>query len=452
MKGDFSRVTFDQTKHFSQVLMQQGRVQLDADWNEQAAILLHYMRTLAADLIGPHGGPEDHGGFAICKTEAKFEEETQEKLSDLELSLPPDGDFLITKGRYYVDGLLCENEEHIFFTKQPDWQPDELRSRDYPCLLYLDVWERLITYIEDDAIREVALDGPDTAVRSQLVWQVKAKKGIGTCDQATWDNLVRTWQPENRGLLKAQAQIPEGTDELEPCTITPDARYRGAENQLYRVEIHRSSTDSPATFKSSCENGSVVVPITAISGKLVTVENLGRFKLQKDDWVEIVDDDYILAGRAEPLHQVDSIDPMIGQVKLKTEPTIAIDVKKKHPLLRRWDHKAGNAEKGGLTPHNDGSVLIEESSSKWLKLEDGIEIQFQPGGTYLTGDYWLIPARTITGDVEWPRDGNGNPVAIPPHGVEHHYAPLAIVTSADADPENCRHQFKRMLAAEDETG
>ncbi len=56
MKGDFSRDTFDKAKHFSRVLMQQGRVQLDADFNEQTAILLHYLRTLAADLIGPFAG------------------------------------------------------------------------------------------------------------------------------------------------------------------------------------------------------------------------------------------------------------------------------------------------------------------------------------------------------------------------------------------------------------
>jgi hypothetical protein len=33
MSGDYSRVRFDPKKHFSGVLMQQGRVQLDADWN-----------------------------------------------------------------------------------------------------------------------------------------------------------------------------------------------------------------------------------------------------------------------------------------------------------------------------------------------------------------------------------------------------------------------------------
>ena len=34
MKGDFSKDTFDAKKHFHEVLMQQGRVLLDSDWNE----------------------------------------------------------------------------------------------------------------------------------------------------------------------------------------------------------------------------------------------------------------------------------------------------------------------------------------------------------------------------------------------------------------------------------
>ena len=51
MKGDFTRDTFTPGKHFSRVLAQQGRVTVDADSNEQAAILLHYLRTLTRDLI-----------------------------------------------------------------------------------------------------------------------------------------------------------------------------------------------------------------------------------------------------------------------------------------------------------------------------------------------------------------------------------------------------------------
>jgi hypothetical protein len=75
---------------------------------------------------------------------------------------------------------------------------------------------------------------------------------------------------------------------------------------------------------------------------------------------------------------------------------------------------------------------------------------------YITGDYWLIPARTATGDVEWPKvigaDGNletdaqGNiiPVALPPHGITHYYAPLAVISVTDGVvvTTECRSSFK----------
>ncbi len=47
---------------------------------------------------------------------------------------------------------------------------------------------------------------------------------------------------------------------------------------------------------------------------------------------------------------------------------------------------------------------------------------------YRTGDYWLIPARTIIGDVLWPQDQHGDPEPLSPHGVKHHYAPLASIS------------------------
>src|SRR6266849_7062871 len=93
MKADLTRNTFAPLKQFTRVLMQQGRVQLDSDWNEQAAILLRYMRVLAADLIGPQGGPKDNYGFG---------------LSALPGTPPVTTNFQIGRGRYYADGILCE--------------------------------------------------------------------------------------------------------------------------------------------------------------------------------------------------------------------------------------------------------------------------------------------------------------------------------------------------------
>ena len=94
MKADLTRDTFNPLKHFTRVLMQQGRVQLDTDWNEQAAILLRYVQVLAADLIGPHGGPAD--GFEIVEPSL--------------VSPNPafTNDVVIQSGRYYVEGVLCE--------------------------------------------------------------------------------------------------------------------------------------------------------------------------------------------------------------------------------------------------------------------------------------------------------------------------------------------------------
>src|SRR5207247_5502896 len=122
----------------------------------------------------------------------------------------------------------------------------------------------------------------------------------------------------------------------------------------------------------------------------------------------------------------------------RADPSVGKDPTK-HPLLRRWDQKEINGKDGGLQLGGDNAALIVEGTSdtEWLNLENGIQIQFQQAvdgvpATYRTGDYWLIPARTATGDIEWPTqtDSQGNviPAAVAPHGVEHHYAELATVS------------------------
>jgi len=46
---------------------------------------------------------------------------------------------------------------------------------------------------------------------------------------------------------------------------------------------------------------------------------------------------------------------------------------------------------------------------------------------------WLVAARTLSGDVEWPQDDRGRPLLREPQGVRHHYAPLAWVRGAAID-------------------
>ena len=109
----------------------------------------------------------------------------------------------------------------------------------------------------------------------------------------------------------------------------------------------------------------------------------------------------------------------------------------------------------GLQLHEGSAVIVEgegegENENSWLVLEKGVQIQFQkpagrqPENRYCTGDYWLIPARTATGDIEWPPYAAG-PEAVVPQGVGHQYAPLAIVSvmeDGSVSATDCRRKIK----------
>jgi hypothetical protein len=448
MKADLTRISFHPLKHYARVVMQQGRVQLDADWNEQVAIILRYMRALAKDVYGPAGRPSGNLGFTIRGISSD--------------------NFTIEPGHYYVDGILCECEagsKPITYLHQPDYPGPVQLTAGKKYQVYLDVWERLITFVEDESIREVALGGPDTAARTKIIWQVKVlelTQKEGSID-VKW--LNDTFQGENRGFLRVTANVKSVS--TDPCVIAPDARYRGPENQLYRVEVHSpgpvrgaGSAVGGATFKWSRENACVVFPIISLAGTKATLENLGRddrFGLVEGDWVEVEDDDYVLQNWSPqsppgPLLRVQSIDRSAMEVTLNGTPAKGVGTDPtKHPLLRRWDQKEGDPAEGGLQLASDCAALIlEDSDGTWLDLENGIQIQFQKPhdqakpNEYRSGDYWLIPARTVTGGVEWPtsstKDGK-MPVALPPDGVTHHYAPLATITPGQGkeQPEASSH-------------
>src|SRR5438128_12525247 len=89
MGGDYSWLTFDPRRDHAGVLMQQGRVQLDSDWNEQVELLDRRLRAETTDIIGRAVVPrETPDGFRI------------EAIG---------GALTIGRGRMYVDGLLAEN-------------------------------------------------------------------------------------------------------------------------------------------------------------------------------------------------------------------------------------------------------------------------------------------------------------------------------------------------------
>lgn len=524
MKSDISRQTFDPRKHYSRVVMQQGRVQLDADWNEQQDIMLHHIETQARDVIGASGASLAQGGFALTFT-------------------PDSSDLIISPGSLYVDGILCEleeemavpalsieagkitlnlpdvdnqpfladhwaevldaDEQHIGFFKITSAQPDQEQnllilsveqmsfkppkgdsselfynvrpvmtyktqpnyplpdprmsgcpmpdepSDKYMFLAYLDVWQRQITALDDPDIREVALGGADTTQRSETIWQVKIipieipskelaeaikqesnekKAGRHAEHVRKMTRLLRilTFRPP---LSEWNAPAPTYTGKLSVRTSDGDGSdtqgYRGLENQLYHVEVQEGSddTDTP-TFKWARDNGSTVV-MGRVDNHVLTIQGSGQgalLGLQVGQYVELITEDIELHGLPGHLAQIQQIDDITGQITLSSQPPDDLQEVK----LRLWNG-SGTIDDPGNTDTNG-----------WIPLENGIEIQFLPVSTYRSGDYWLIPARTTTGQIDWPHSAPQ-----PPMGVQHHYTRLACLlhTEANALAQDCRQQI-----------
>jgi len=231
MRGDFARLTFDPTKHYTGVLHQQGRVWLEADWNEHVFDRQNLMWQETSDIIGACGTPEPGTAFQISPNPDPASQPF---------------DFLISggpgaQGRYYVDGILCQLGQNATYLSQPDFPdaPDILPTDggDLRALVYLEVWQRLITYLEDDALREIALGGPDTATRLKTVAQVKVLPVSSDCAKnltcATSDQFL---PKSGQGTLTTLQ--PTNSQPADLCSLPDPSLYTGRENHLYRVEIH----------------------------------------------------------------------------------------------------------------------------------------------------------------------------------------------------------------------
>jgi hypothetical protein len=440
MKGDFSRSTFDPGKHFSGVRMQQGRVQLDADWNENLDLLRHRIETETIDVIGACGVPVHAPGFGILTDASGLSKEETDWLGEQKVPDLSAGDFYLTQGRAYVDGFLLEYDHTLPFSRQPFVLPagGGLPANPGLYLLYLDVWERHITALEDPSIREVALGGPDTATRSQVIWQARLAPAVDQGKGTTCSSDLTPWPAASTGTLTAQTTPVQ--DPNDPCVVPLGAGYKRLENQLYRVEIHNAS-DAPggATYKWSRDNGSVAVAISAFAvggdATKISVTSLGRddvLGLHKNDWVEILDDAAELAGKPGKLAKINKIDS--GNVLELSAAISGFDLNG-HPKVRRWDSDGGTGT---------GLAVV----AGYVDLEGGVQVQLDTAGTYHSGDYWLIPARTVPGqfgDIEWPKDVDQNPAALTPFGILHHYCRVALLDFA-ADHsvtlvEDCRKKF-----------
>jgi hypothetical protein len=482
MKGDFSRITFDRTNHYSGVRWQQGRPTTDADENEAQDIATYRVETETIDVVGQSGAPKHQPGFGLAFAE--------------------DGALQIGAGRMYVDGILCENDAPLTYATQPDL-PDapslaDLLGSGQIGLVYLDVFKRHLTYQDRDAMRDVALNGVDTTTRLQTVWQVKvlplgsvklaasARKTLvdlsdqiadldlkiaATTDPAERAVLIARRRPLQRRLEQAATRlgvscdsafpewdelttprtgaltvttVPGGTPD-DPCDVPPGGGYTRGENQLYIVQVHSVAAGGAragATFKWSRDNGSIAARITAVgsaqsgtaSGTVFDVDSVQRddyLGIHTDDLVEYVDDSHELNGLPGELRRVTNADVNLGRITLDSSLSVNLD---RNPRLRKWDQPGGAA-------------IAMNTTAAPIVLENGVQVEFADG-TYQPGDYWQFAARAVDASIDFPSGPQ------PAFGVGHHYARLGLVIAQREQQRlllDCRSLFPPLteLTADD---
>jgi hypothetical protein len=495
MSVDLSRVTEDRSKHYTRVIFEQGRPHVDADLNEQQHIAEFRDNTEAVDVIGQSGAPKEGGGFKIATIVTMLSH-----------------DLSISAGRMYADGVLAELSPtwvtanvlsatqaqvpnqvvdgivwavgqyvevaqpgqlyqitNIDFATgrvltifpatggpgnltgqqvrirrlstlglQPDLPSGVVPPQSGRYRAYLDVWEQQITWIQDPEMREIALGGVDTAGRAKVRAQVRlerAGENIGELKPEICSQLFGPgWMPQGSAMTGLMAaRIDPGSANQGDCVLPPLPGYQGLESQLYRIQVDKggdTATDHP-TFKWQRDNGSIVTAIETYSSSTATVHDTGRddvLGFQDNDLVEVSDDTSDLANLPFPLQTITHVDTANRKITLGTAYP-AVDTKR-HAKIQRWD--------------GQGSI---DPTTPWITIEWGLQVQFAPG-TYRSGDFWLIPARTATGSdpgtIEWAQDDAGNAVLRQADGIKHRYAPIGV---ADWDGEeftgamDCRALF-----------
>lgn len=352
----------------------------------------------------------------------------------------PEPSFWLSPGRFHFGGLIFDNPEltpwpQQAFPAELGFAVTSVSDRAGQAgffVAYIEGWERLHTHLHDRGIREEALGGLDTTVRTEAVGQVKL--------------LWVANQPELLALRTALARpfaadgtlaisVEDAIDDPDPCALPVEGGYSGPDNRLYHFEVHVGGPLGQAQFKWSRDNGSELYRVAAITGTIVHIAP--GTGLQDGDLVELISDIVELGDAVEAQYDGATFTPAVrsvGQLALlqrdgdgvddlgrETFKLITLDSgapldpdPARYPddqrmLLRRWH--------GLFTSPVDPNVAVE--------LEHGIGIEL--GGTqFVVGDWWEWQARVLL-------DNDNGQFQTSPHGPERLFAPLAVLQN-DTNP------------------
>jgi hypothetical protein len=422
MTSQISRDSFDPSKRYSGVHLQQGRMITDADWNEQSESIRQRLDDALTDVVT--GGVPREGGLGL------------EAVAGQPLRL--------RRGRVYaggvgalVTGTPTDPTQAFGLDEQVDLPlpagtvPPAVSYR-----VYADVWQRVVTSIEDpDQLRDPALHGADTATRTQTMAQVK------WCGPAVdpEDPTANPPQGDARTTITLRSR-QAGLDPCDPCAREISVPSNVG-NYLFRLQVHsvEGGPRNPTglVLKWSSENGAEQ-----------HVLDTEPPDFRGGDWLY----EHFTTRSEQHLgvHLEGGLEPAVGTLVEGT----ASPAPAEHPFVRRWDgYVVLRRQSGGwsLVKGSERGVALSTSSAAdadgHVTIGAGrvainlstltLDLTLGSQQAFVAGDHWLVAVRDAVhepGDVVL--------ASARPAGVRHHYLLLGTVdgTGAFVTPDRDRQQ------------
>jgi Family of unknown function (DUF6519) len=443
MASDRARVSYDPSRRWRGVIAQQGRVTVEADWNEAAMIGEERDRQVTLDVIGPAGTPDR--GYAVTAAPPRRER-----------SDPALDDLAIGPGTLYLGGERLDLTDKVRYSAQPDWldhstdpiwrAPHARRDgHSRHELVYLLAAEQEVSAVEDPALADVALGGPDTMQRRRILQHfVRCPSESATCEGSR-DAFERSladhglaFDPAEmtvRSAARLKVSFPAAAGRGQSAA----GGYLGAENQMIRVMIAGvDDATGQATIVWGFDDASFLYRVqTAVPDSGTTTLTLASAPVdsyhcpQQGQAVELLRD-------AVKLTDTDYIASSAGFVSTVTGPY--------QPTGRTLVIADGPGQAGGYS----GDYLVAERTPQlylrvWQAMAEahpgepvplgdtGVCVTLTSRNGFHVGDFWHFALRPMQPAIVYPERYLDEPQ--PRDGPRTWACPLAVVTWGEDEDE-----------------
>jgi hypothetical protein len=447
MGSDRARVSYDKTRQYRSVVMQQGRVTVEADWNEAQLIATEEERKEALDVVGPAGTQDD--GYRVLEPG----------------TVPnPPFDFTVGPGTMFVGGVRAFAPDPIVYSQQSDWldhstdpdwvEPAALSNRQAHEDIYLLLREQEVSAVEDTALREVALGGPDTAQRTRLIQHiVRSGTDASTCDDAR-ASLAKHWASEGltphydtmRLLSSATLQVsfPPSDQSPDPCEPPATGGYLGADNQLIRIQISSVDGNGNYRFVWGYDDASFLYRVQPLDSQNLKLQSRPVDQYHRPRAGQAVE----VLRSAAALGGDNFIASATGVVSTLTIPYDSdlqtVTLPAGSPLPAAYQ-SADDNPMVFLRVWEEEKPVVPGTPTDLGKT--GMQITLQAaGGIFHVGDFWLIAVRPITPTKVYPQRFYDGPQ--PPDGPRLWFCPLAVIDWQNGKLhvlEDCRNPFDNLV-------